>query len=305
MDIRKISIVGTGTLGFMYGQFLNSRLPEGSVRFVADESVIETYKNADITCNGEPCRFTFIPFGTVGPADLVIFAMRFCELDNVIRRIGSQIGKNTVILSFINGITSQDLLSRAFGNGRVLLCTVQGTDVSRSGSQIRYSNMGVMNIGTNDGLPSDFMRALTAFFDSMEFPYRCHPDMKKNLWERLVFNTGICQAVAVYETDFDGVKREGEPRQIMISAMKEAVQVGQAEGVPVDDQTITDWLTLINGLDGIGISSMRRDLRAGRPTEVELFSGTIRALGQKHGIPTPTNDFLYERIKEMELREGE
>ena len=45
---------------------------------------------------------------------------------------------------------------------------------------------------------------------------------------------------------------------------------------------------------------MRRDLRAGRPTEVELFSGTIRSLGKKHGIPTPTNDFLYDRIKEME-----
>ena len=31
-----------------------------------------------------------------------------------------------------------------------------------------------------------------------------------------------------------------------------------------------------------------------------LFSGTIRSLGKKHGIPTPTNDFLYDRIKEME-----
>lgn len=134
----------------------------------------------------------------------------------------------------------------------------------------------------------------------MNFPYRYLTDMKKNLWERLVFNTGICQAVAVFETDYDGIKQEGEPRQIMISAMKEAVLVGQAEGIPVDDQIISDWLTQINGLEGIGTSSMRRDLRAGRPTEVELFSGTIRELARKHDIPTPVNDFLYDKIKEME-----
>ena len=300
MDIRKISIVGSGTLGIMYGRFLSRHLPAGSVRFVADENLIETYKNTPITCNGTPCDFTFIPFGTDDPADLVIFAMRFGELDDVIRRIGSQVGKNTVILSLINGITSQDMLSRAFGNDRVLLCTVQGMDVSRTGNDITYTDMGILNIGTHDGLPTDFIKMLTSFFDSAGFPYNLSTDMKKSLWERLVFNTGICQAVAVYETDYDGVKREGEPRQIMISAMEGAVSVGQAEGIALDDHTIADWLTFIDGLDGVSISSMRRDLRAGRPTEVELFSGTIRSLGKKHGIPTPTNDFLYDRIKEME-----
>ena len=300
MDIRKISIIGSGTLGIMYGRFLCKHLPAGNVRFIADENLIETYRNTSIICNGSPCRFTFVPFGADDPADLVIFAMRFGELEDVIRRIGSQVGKNTVILSLINGITSQDMLSRAFGNDRVLLCTVQGTDVSRSGNQITYTDMGVLNIGTQDGLPSDFIKALTTFFDSIGFPYHFSTDMKKSLWERLVFNTGICQAVAVYETNYEGVQREGEPRQIMISAMQEAVQVGQAEGIALDDRTVSDWLTFIDGLDGISISSMRRDLRAGRPTEVELFSGTIRSLAKKHGISTPTNDFLYDRIKEME-----
>ena len=203
MDIRKISIVGTGTFGVMYGRFFSERLPAGSVRFIADENPIETCKKNSITCNGVPCRFTFIPFGTDDPADLVIFAMRFGELDDVIRRIGSQVGKNTVILSLINGITSQDRLSRVFGNDRVLLCTVQGSDVSRTGNAITYTGMGTLNIGTQDGLPSDFIKALTAFFDSTGFPYHFSTDMKKSLWERLVFNTGICQAVAVYETNYD------------------------------------------------------------------------------------------------------
>ena len=49
MDIRKISIVGSGTLGIMYGRFLSRHLPAGSVRFVADENLIETYKKTPTT----------------------------------------------------------------------------------------------------------------------------------------------------------------------------------------------------------------------------------------------------------------
>ena len=45
---------------------------------------------------------------------------------------------------------------------------------------------------------------------------------------------------------------------------------------------------------------MRQDGKNCRPSEVELFAGTIRRLGKKHGIPTPVNDWLYDQIKRME-----
>ena len=45
---------------------------------------------------------------------------------------------------------------------------------------------------------------------------------------------------------------------------------------------------------------MRQDTKAKRKTEVELFSGTLRKLGKKHQIPTPGNNWLYEKIQEIE-----
>lgn len=45
---------------------------------------------------------------------------------------------------------------------------------------------------------------------------------------------------------------------------------------------------------------MRQDGKAHRPSEVELFAGTIRRLGRKHSIPTPINDWLYEQVQAME-----
>ncbi|MBQ5928720.1 MAG: 2-dehydropantoate 2-reductase, partial [Oscillibacter sp.] len=37
-----------------------------------------------------------------------------------------------------------------------------------------------------------------------------------------------------------------------------------------------------------------------RKSEVDLFAGTIRRLGQKHSIPTPANDWLYEQVRRIE-----
>jgi len=47
---------------------------------------------------------------------------------------------------------------------------------------------------------------------------------------------------------------------------------------------------------------MRQDLEAKRKSEVELFAGTILKLGKKHNLSFPTNQFLYDKIKEMESR---
>ena len=44
---------------------------------------------------------------------------------------------------------------------------------------------------------------------------------------------------------------------------------------------------------------MRQDLKAGRACELDLFAGTIRALGKKYGIKTPVNDRLYDGISKL------
>ena len=92
MAIRKISIVGSGVFGFMFGHFLASHFPAGNIRFVADADQSERYGSDPLICNGSACPFKFIPFGTEDPADLVIFSTDPQELGSVLRRIGTQIG---------------------------------------------------------------------------------------------------------------------------------------------------------------------------------------------------------------------
>ena len=76
--------------------------------------------------------------------------------------------------------------------------------------------------------------------------------------------------------------------------------VANAEGIHLTQADIQGWVELIDGFPDQGEPSMRQDGKAHRKSEVDLFAGTIRRLGAKHGIPTPVNDWLYEKVMEME-----
>lgn len=76
--------------------------------------------------------------------------------------------------------------------------------------------------------------------------------------------------------------------------------MGRAEGVALTDADVAYWLDIIDHLNPAGMPSLRQDVLARRPTEVELFSGTINRLGVAHGIPTPVNERFYAAIKALE-----
>lgn len=78
--------------------------------------------------------------------------------------------------------------------------------------------------------------------------------------------------------------------------MEEVILIAQKEGISLSQADIDYWLKVIDGLNPAGKPSMRQDVEAGRKTEVDLFSGTILKLGAIHGIETPINRILYDKI---------
>lgn len=300
MTIQKVSILGLGALGILYGSHIAARIPKGNLRIIADENRIRGYRENGVYCNGQTCDFTYLDSKIEEPADLLIFSVKFGQLKSAIQAAKGQVGEHTAILSTLNGITSEEYLAEAFGKEKILLCTVQGMDAVKERNYMTYQHLGNISIGTWDNLPSSRLAAVTSFFDRVEIPYELPGDMERQLWNKLLLNVGVNQAVAVYETNYGGVQEEGEPRRIMLAAMEEVLEIARAKQIHLNEDDIKNWLPVIHRLNPEGMPSMRQDTLAHRPTEVELFSGTINRLGRQLGIPTPINKMLYGRIKELE-----
>ena len=119
-----------------------------------------------------------------------------------------------------------------------------------------------------------------------------------------MMNVGINQVTAVYRCGYGGVQEGGPYRQEMIDAMREVLRLSELEGTGLRESDIGYWMDVIQTLSPEGKTSMQQDVEAGRPTEVELFAGTVLRLAEKHGLDVPVNRALYRKIREIEASYG-
>jgi ketopantoate reductase len=49
-------------------------------------------------------------------------------------------------------------------------------------------------------------------------------------------------------------------------------------------------------------SSLQRDIAAGKPSELDAWTGAVVRLGRKTAIPTPLHSFLYASLLPLERR---
>ncbi len=115
--IRRIALVGLGALGIMYGDFFAEKLGTENVVFLADETRCRRYGTARVTCNGRTDHFRFMTPETYrtacGEADLLFFCVKGTALTAAINEVRPVIGPDTVIVSVLNGITSEDVIEDA------------------------------------------------------------------------------------------------------------------------------------------------------------------------------------------------
>ena len=301
MNIERIAIVGMGALGVLYGDFLTERLGRGRVGFVVDAERRARYERMEITANGRRCDFRLIDANESGhPADLVIFAVKATALEQAMEDAAGQIGPDTVILSVLNGITSEQLLEARFGGKNVVYCVAQGMDAVKQGGALTYTVMGQLCVGvpSEEKLPA--LDAVCALFDRIGLPYSRESDILHRLWSKFMLNVGVNQVVMVCEGAYGTIQVPGKPREMMIAAMREVLELSRYEGVRITEDDLHFYVDLMNTMSPQGMPSMRQDGLAHRRSEVELFSGTVCRLAKKHGLPVPVNEWLYAKVKEME-----
>lgn len=301
MNIKRIAIVGFGGMGAMYAAHLSSQGANIDCEVVADADRVTQYRKEGLVFNGKSIDIDFRSYEEVeSPFDLVIFAVKYHCLPDAIRQSRTLVGPNTTIISVLNGIVSEEVLAEAFGSELVLPCVAQEMDTSKTGSSVTCGSIGVLALGVFDKRELPRLKKVTDFLDSINLPYITPDDINHQLWGKLMVNTGVNQACAVYDCDFEGIHSPGVPRSAMIEAMREVAAVASKRGIELSEDDLQYWIDIIDALNPYGRPSLRQDILAQRKTEVDLFSGTICALGGEYGIDTPVNDMFYKRIKEIE-----
>lgn len=301
--IETVTIVGAGALGTVVGDAMVKSLGPEKVRFLADGDRLARCREQGVIYNGEKCDFRFSD-GTEGDAaDLLIFAVKGPALEAAMDLAEPSVGPDTIILSLLNGISSEETLSLRFGWEKVLYTVTQGLDPVREGNTVVRKGDGTIFVGVpqEDYFDREEKLAETvAFLERVGLPVRREEDILHRMWCKFMLNVGVNQVCMAYETDYAGVQQPGEARETMIAAMNEVRKVSACQGVLLTQKDLQEYLAVVDSLTPASIPSMRQDGLARRKTEVEMFAGTVRTLADQYGMRVPVNETLHQKIKEME-----
>ena len=299
-EIQSTAIIGMGALGLLYGNQIVSRLGSSGLRFIADRKRIQKYHSMEFTVNGEHRTFPMEDCETAAPADFVIVAVKYNALPEALNTMKNCVGPDTTIISVMNGISSEQMIGERYGREKVLYSIAQGMDAMKFGSSLTYTQAGELRVGALSPEQNNRLEAMTAFFDRAGISYTVEDDILHRLWGKFMLNVGVNQTCMAYETTYSGTLVPGEAHDTRIGAMREVIRLAHAEHVNLTEQDLDSYIDLLKTLSPDGMPSMRQDSLSHRPSEVEMFSGTVREMAKKHGLATPVNDRLYKRIREME-----
>ena len=302
-NIEAVSVVGAGAMGSFFASKLYD-MDNNCVSLIAKGERYDRLRDRGLLVNSTHYSIPVIsPSDKMCPADLIIVAVKHHDLAEAIRDIEYRVGDNTLMLSVMNGIDSEEQIGAVYGMEKVLYAVAVGIDAVRQGNHVTYTTQGKLLFGEAENLTlTERVKRMQALFDRAAIAYDTPTDMIRVLWWKFMINVGINQVSAVLRAPYGIFQRSQEAQELMETAMREVMALARAAEVQLIEEDIDNWYSFLAGLSADGKTSMLQDVEARRKTEVEMFAGKVVELGQRYGIATPVNQTFLRLIKVIEKR---
>lgn len=299
--IQNIAVVGAGAMGAFYASRFFELDPD-CVSFLADGERYGRLKDQGINVNDHHYSIPVTsPASSPPPADLVLVAVKNHHMPGALKDMACLVGENTIFLSVMNGIDSEEQLGEAFGMDRVLYAIALGIDSVRENNKVTYTKPGMVYFGEPDNTTlSTRVLRLKELFEKAKIPCDIPQDMIRMLWWKFMINVGVNQASAVLRSPYGVFQKSRDALDLMEQAMWEVIHVAEKAGVALSGEDIENWKKVLAGLGPDGKTSMLQDVEAGRKTEVEIFAAKVMDLGERYHVAVPVNKVLYQIIRVFE-----
>lgn len=143
-----------------------------------------------------------------------------------------------------------------------------------SGRTLVFNQAGKIQFGERDGTMTGRVQAVADYLDACGIANEPCSDILYKQWNKLMVNDGLNQAAAAFDLTYGGLRQSAEAQVKMHEAMQEVIQLANLEGVPLPRDNDEQFLrTAMPTFNPDGMPSMRQDVLAKRPTEVEEFAG--------------------------------
>ena len=302
----KIAIIGSGGVGGYFG----ARLMQAGndVSFVARgaqlkamqtnglhiKSILGDFKVKKVKATD---RITAIK-----EPDLIILAVKAWQIKEIRAELNKILSKDTTILPLQNGVLAAKELLEVIDKKHVLggLCRI----ISKIEEPGVIHHTGVtpgIVFGELDQSKTERIKNIQHLLKKAHIEARIAEDIEADLWKKFI---AICVSglLAVSNTTYGELRTMHESRQLMIELLQEIFLLSQKVGVKIEPDFIEKTVSFIDTFPYDSTSSLTRDVWAKRSSEIDYQNGTVVKLGEKYGVATPINRFVYHCLLPGEFK---
>ena len=304
-DIKKVTLIGLGAMGVFFAPRISEKLG-ADFRILADGARKERLERKGVTVNTINYRFPIITPDVEGdPADLVIIAVKGYDLEQAIKDIRNQVGKDTIILSVLNGVESEKQVAAVYGEEHVLYSYMRISIVMKDGKTEFDPHKGSIHFGDLKNDPehySENVLAVKNLFDLCGIDYKVDADMLKGIWFKFMCNVAENMTCAMFGVPFGAFQKSDDANYFRHKAMWEVIHVANKLGIDIGQNEIDRQEHTIGRLPYENKPSTLQDLNSAKHTEVDMFAGTVVRLGKELGVETPVCECFLHGIHLIEDR---
>ena len=306
MDNKKVCVVGMGGVGGYIGCIFAKHL--GDVYFFVRGKRLESIrKNGLKLCsnvNGEMIvhpKMASDNAEEMGVMDYIFLCVKNFSLEQVCAEILPMINEDTIIIPLLNGVGISDEVRRLIGKGTILDGLVYITSGADKDFVIHHtSSYCNIHIGyeTKNNFDESILFEVQKLLQSADITCIIEKDIKAAIWEKYILNCAFNVVTAYYNAVIGDIRKNETAILQMKALLEEACMVARKLKIKIDDNLEeVHFNRIMYKQSDLATSSLKRDIAAGRQSELEVFSGKLLQLAASCEIKIPTTEFFYEELK--------
>lgn len=236
----------------------------------------------------------------LGRNELVFITVKMNDFEEAAHTARGALTDDGLAVTIQNGLDAPAILEKVVGASRTIVGTIAIEAAIEAPGKIAHTTpIHILTLAQFSGPPGEALEKLHATLKEAELNVQVSEDGRKALWEKACILIPFATLTAAGDCALGQIYGITALKDVWTALSAEAVAVARADGYDVGealDAMVTRFAALAQTAPGF-TSSMNRDIRGGRRSELEWLTGKMIRLGQEKGVPTPAHAALYGLLK--------
>ncbi len=225
----------------------------------------------------------------IGPADVVIFAVKLGDTDAAARALAPMVAADTRIVTLQNGIDSRAMIGRRVAAAQI------AAGIAYLGAEIKgpgvISNPGGRHSLVVDALGGDPVMAnfFAACGRAPNLDAEATDDIDHTVWHKFIALVAFSGVTTLTRCPIGAVYENPQSLAFIRALLAENLAIARACGQDFAIDHADTVVEFFGSQPYAQKSSMLIDLEAGKPLELPWLASRIVELGREHNVPTPAN----------------